>query len=43
MAGTHLDKDGSVLLLMERELPAKTTGPFIMVVELPSRYEVEDL
>ena len=36
MAGSHLDQDGSFLFLLERELPAKTNGPFILVIELPS-------
>jgi len=38
LAGTHLDQDGSVLILFESELPAKTTSPFILAIEFPSRF-----
>jgi hypothetical protein len=34
MAGTELDKDGSSLMKFSRELPAKSTSPFILAVEV---------
>ena len=38
LTGTHLDQDGSVLIRFEAEPPAKTNSPFILAVELASRY-----
>ena len=36
MAGTHFDKDGKVLFLMETELPPKTSSPFILCIPIIS-------
>jgi hypothetical protein len=43
LAGSELDKDGSSLFKLEKELPPKSASPFILAVEIPSTRLVQSV